>query len=384
MKKLRWGMVGGGPGAGIGAVHRYAAALDEQYQLVAGVFSRDQTKNIAMAESLGIARDRVYPDYRAMADAESKRADGIECVSVLTQNNTHAPVSLAFLARKIHVICDKPMTTSLKDAIEVMQTAEKHGVLFALTYNYSAYPMVVEARHLVRSGAIGAIRLVYAEYAQGTRNRLVEAEGDDKMVWRTNAETGGPSAVLGDLGTHAHHLLRFITGLEVETLSADLTTVVPGRTADDNAFLSLRLQHGGRALFWSSMAATGNGHGLRIRVFGERASLHWDHEAPNELQLRSEAEPYRTLRRGEPYLCDEAKRATRVKIGQPEGYIEAFGNVYLDAANVIRRMAEGGSVDLSNRFFASARDGVVAMQFIELCVESSKRNAAWLAVGREM
>ncbi len=228
-------MVGGGPGAGIGRTHRCAADLDGQYRLLAGAFSRDLAKSRAIGEELGLSPERVYRDFETMAAEESKRSDGIQCVSIVTPNNTHAAISLAFMSRGVHAICDKPMTTSFSDAVKIMESAKDNGVLFALTHNYSAYPMLIEARHLVNSGAVGAIRLVQAEYAQGSRNRLVEAEGDAKMAWRVDREIGGPSTVLGDLGTHAHHLMRFITGLEIESLSADLTTVVPGRKSDDNA-----------------------------------------------------------------------------------------------------------------------------------------------------
>lgn len=378
MEKLRWGMVGGGPGAGIGRTHRLAAGIDGQFELLAGTFSRDIAKSRSIAQELGIAPDRVYADFEAMAAQEAKRPDGIQCVSVVTPNDTHAAISLAYMQRGIHVICDKPMTTSFADALKVMDCERKSGVVFALTQNYSAYPMVIEARHLVKSGAVGKVRLVHAEYAQGSRSRLVEAEGDKQMIWRTNRSIGGPSLVLGDLGTHAHHLMRYITGLEIDELSADLTTVVPGRQSDDNAVINLRLIGGARGMFWASMAATGNGHGLRIRVFGEKASLHWDHEAPNELRMHLEGEPYRLLRRGEPYLSEETKRATRVKIGQPEGYIEAFGNVYLDAANAIRAKIQGRSEDGVPRFYASAKDGAIAMKFIEAATASSSRNASWV------
>jgi predicted dehydrogenase len=378
MQKLRWGMVGGGPGAGIGQTHRYAAVLDGRFDLLAGAFSRDFARSRAIGEELGLSPDRVYPDFESMAAGEARRSDGIQCVSIVTPNNTHAAISQAFMARRIHVICDKPITTTFADAVEIMAAAKSNDVVFALTHNYSAYPMVIEARHLVNSDVIGAIRLVQAEYAQGSRNRLVEAEGDAKMIWRVDREIGGPSTVLGDLGTHAHHLMRFITGLEIESLSADLSTVVRGRKADDNAYINLRFRGGARGQFWSSMAATGNGHGLRIRVFGEKASLHWDHETPNQLEMRSEGQPYQILRRGEPYLSDETKRATRVKIGQPEGYIEAFANVYLSAADAIRAKMAGRKIDGSSHFFASAKDGAIAMKFIEASVLSSGRNAAWV------
>lgn len=376
MGKLRWGMIGGGPGASIGRTHRFAAELDGQYELLAGVFSRDIDKSRSLARELGVAADRVYPDFITMAAEEAKRSDGVQCISIVTPNDTHAPVSIAFMQRGVHVICDKPMTTSFADAVKVLVEAKKNNVVFALVQNYSAYPMVIEARHLVASGRIGKVRLIHAEYAQGSRNRLVEAEGDKQMLWRINRDISGPSMVLGDLGTHAHHLMRYISGLEVEKLSAELTTVVPGRKSDDNAVINVHFQGGARGLFWASMAATGNAHGLRIRVFGEKASLHWDHETPNELRLCFESAPYQTLRRGEPYLSAETQRATRVKIGQAEGYIEAFANIYLDVANAIRNKNKNESADAS-RFYANALDGAIAMKFIEAAVSSSERAAAW-------
>src|SRR5665213_848375 len=256
MQKVRWGMIGGGPGAGIGRTHRLAAGIDGQFELLAGVFSRDATRSQTFAKDLGIAPDRAYADFETMAAQEAKRADGVQCVSVVTPNNTHAAISLTFMQRGIHVICDKPMTTSFADAVKVMDGEKKSSVVFALTQNYSAYPMVIEARHLVKSGAIGKVRLVHTEYAQGSRNRLVEAEGDKQMLWRVDHDIGGPSMVLGDLGTHAHHLMRYITDLEIDELSAELTTVVPGRQSDDNAVINLRLIGGARGVFWASMAAT--------------------------------------------------------------------------------------------------------------------------------
>lgn len=373
-------MVGGGPGAGIGPAHRRAAALDGHFQLTAGVFSRDLARNRAMGEELGLVPDRVYPDYAAMAEAESRRPDGIECVSIVTLNDTHAAASLAFIQRRIPVICDKPMATSLRDALEVEKAARRHGVFFALTHNYSAYAMVAEARHLVSSGELGAVRLVAVEYALGHRSRLVEAEGDAKMAWRVQPAVVGPSTVLADIGTHAHHLLRTITRLEVQSLSAELTTIVPGRKVDDNAYVSLRLSGGARAQMWASMVATGNGHGLRIRVFGEKASLHWDQEQPDDLLVRAEGAPYRTLRRGETYLGEAAKRASRARPGNPAGYVEAFANVYTDAAAAIRALQDGQPADPLARSFATARDGVLGMAFIEAAVESDRRNSAWVDI----
>lgn len=257
------------------------------------------------------------------------------------------------------------------------RAAAEHGVVFALTHNYSAYPMVIEARHQVLSGAIGAIRVVTVEYAHGTRNRLIEAEGDAKMAWRVDPAVAGPSTVLGDIGTHAHHLMRRVTGLEIQALSAELSTMVPGRRADDNAFVSLRFAGGARGQLWASMVAAGNGHGLRIRVFGETGSLHWDQERPDLLVLQADNAPYRVMRRGEGYLCDAARHASRTKAGNPEGFFGAFANVYADAAEVIAARREGREPDPLAASFATARDGVLAMKFIEAAVASSRAGAAW-------
>lgn len=377
MRSLRLGMVGGGPGAGIAPTHRRAARLDGRFELVAGAFSRNAEANRAMGEELAMAPERIYSDFETMAEAEARREDGIECVAIVTRNDTHARASHAFIRHGIDVICDKPMAMSLAEALAVERAAAEKGVLFALTHNYSAYPMVVEARHRVQSGELGALRVVTVEYAHGTRNRLIEAEGDAKMAWRVDAAVAGPSTVLGDIGTHAHHLMRRITGLEVEALSAELSTMVPGRTADDNAWVNLRFQGGARGMLWASMVAAGNGHGLRIRVFGEKASLHWDQERPDELHLRADNAPYHTLRRGEPYLCEAARHGSRTKTGNPEGYFGAFANIYADAAEVISARREGRSPDPNATSFATARDGVLAMKFIEAAVASHRNGGAW-------
>jgi predicted dehydrogenase len=376
-RPLRLGMIGGGPGAGIAPTHRRAARLDNRFELVAGAFSRNADANRAMTVELGIAPDRVYADFETMAAAESRRPDGVECVAIVTPNDTHAAASLAFIRRGVDVICDKPIACSLAEAVAIERAAAEHGVVFALTHNYSAYPMVIEGRHRVDAGELGAIRVVTVEYAHGTRNRLIEAEGDAKMAWRVNASIAGPSTVLGDIGTHAHHLMRRITGLEVEALSAELSTMVPGRAADDNAFVGLRFRGGARGQLWASMVAAGNGHGLRIRVFGEKASLHWDQERPEELQVRADNAPYRTLRRGEAYLCDAARHASRTKTGNPEGYFGAFANVYADAAEAIAARRERRAPSPHATSFATARDGAIAMKFIEAAVESSRHGGAW-------
>ena len=380
MSKLRWAMVGGGPNS-IGRTHRLAANLDGHYELVAGVFSRDSGKNATMGKELGITEDRLYPNFEAMAAAESKRPDGIECVSVITPNNTHVPACLAFLGHAIPVICDKPIGVSSIEAIRLMREVDRRGIPFALTHNYSAYTMVREAQHLVGSGRLGKIRVVQVEYALGSRSSLVEAQGDARFAWRADPAIAGPSTVLGDIGTHAHHLMRTVTGLELEAVSADLGSLVAGRKADDNANVNLRFVGGARGQLWASMVACGIGQGLRIRVFGEQAGLEWHQEHPNELNLRFEYQPNQVLRRGDPWLCERAKRGVRTNRGQPEGYLSAFANVYRDFAEVLAARKAGRAPDPLADSFASARDGVLGMIFIEAAVESSRRNGAWVEAG---
>jgi predicted dehydrogenase len=375
-------MVGGGPNS-IGRTHRLAAGLDGHYELVAGVFSRDPGKNAAMGKELGIAPDRLYADFNAMAAAEAKRPDGIECVTIVTPNNTHVPASLAFLDQKTPAICDKPLAISAAEAVRLMQEVDRRRIPFALTHNYSAYTMVREAQHLVRSGRLGTIRVVQVEYALGSRSSLVEAQGDLRFIWRTDPAVAGPSTVLGDIGTHAHHLMRTVTGLELEAVSADLGSMVPGRKADDNANVNLRFEGGARGQLWASMVACGVGQGLRIRVFGEKAGLEWHQEHPNELYLNSEQQPNQTLRRGDAWLSDQAKRSVRTNRGQPEGYVSAFANIYRDFAEVLLAAKAGRPADPLANSFASARDGVLGMTFIEACVESSRRNGAWVEAGMQ-
>jgi predicted dehydrogenase len=373
-------MVGGGPGAGIAQSHRLAAQLDGHFNIVAGAFSRDPGRNRTMGAELGVAEERIYGDFETMARAESQRADCIDCVTIVAPNNVHAPASLAFIERGVNVVCEKPVALSAAEARQVMLAAERKGVFFALTHNYSAYPMVFEARDRICSGAMGKIRIVQAEYAQGARSRLVEAHGDAKTAWRMDAAIGGPSTVLGDIGTHALHLALRITGLDVAELSADISTMVEGRRGDDNAHINLRFSGGARGHIWASMVANGNGHGLRLRVFCEYGSLEWAQEAPDHLWLRSEDEPSRLLRRGEPWLGAAAKRATRTKSGQPEGYIEGFANIYSDVAEVIRARIDGRPPHPLAASFATAEDGLVGMEFIETAIEASKRGGAWTAM----
>ena len=375
---IRLGMVGGGPGAMIGPTHRIAARMDGRYRLVAGAFSRTPERNRAMGEELALSPDRVYADYRDMAEKERAREDGVEAVAVVTPNDSHVPISTCFLRHGIHVLCDKPLANSLADAETLREVVDESGCVFALTHNYAGYPMVREARARIAAGELGAVRIVQAEYASGTRSRLVEAEGDEKTAWRTNPSIGGPSAVLCDLGVHAHHLLRFITGCEVDAVSASLATVVAGRTSHDDAQVSLRLGGGARGALWASYVAAGNRNGLRLLVCGETGSLEWWQERPEILSLHTLGGSSRRLHRGDAGLSADARAATRVKAGQPEGFLEAFANIYRDVAGWIRTPA--GQRDHAPWPAAGVHDGIAGMRFIEACVASDRAGAAWTEV----
>lgn len=377
-RRLRLGIVGGGPGSNIGETHRQAARLDGRYELVAGVFATDSERSRAFAATLEIAPDRRYGSWEEMAVAEARRSDGIEVVSIMTPNNSHYAIARAFLKQGIDIICDKPLTNELAEALELQKMAHDTGLVFGVTYNYSGYPMVRQARAMVQSGALGEVRLVQVEHASGWASTLLEAEGHKQAAWRTTPAIAGKSTVIGDLGTHAHHLARFVTGLEVSELSAELATLVPGRHADDNAHVKLRFTNGARGLMWVSMVATGNLHGQRIRIYGEKGSLEWVQEQPNELILRPVDGPQQTLARGASYLDPAAQRASRLWPGHPEGFIDAFANLYGDIADAILARRDGYAADPLALTFPTIADGVLGVKFVEAAVESNQQDGRWV------
>jgi predicted dehydrogenase len=313
-----------------------------------------------------------------MAERERARKDGVEVVAIMTPNASHYPIARAFLERGIDVVCDKPLTTGLDDALDLLRLARRTGLVFAVTYNYSGYPMVRQAREMIRSGELGALRLVQVEHATGWASTLLEASGHKQATWRTNPSIAGKSAVVGDLGTHAHHLARFIAGLEVTEVSAELSTVVPGRKMDDNAHVKLRFTQGVRGMMWVSMAATGSLHGQRIRVYGEKASLEWVQEQPEQLLLRPVDGPHRIFSRGCGYLSASAQRASRLWPGHPEGFLDAFANLYRDVADAVLARRDGAPLDRSAVLFPTIEDGVLGMKFIDAVVESHRRDGAWV------
>lgn len=375
--RIRLGMVGGGQGAFIGAVHRLAARMDDQYEFVAGALSADAKKARASGAELGLSPDRIYTDYREMAKAEAKRADGIEAVSIVTPNHVHVPAALAFIEAGIHVICDKPLSLNLKEAKQLEKALAKHpDVIFALTHNYSGYPMIRHAKAMVKAGELGEIRLVQGEYPQDWLTTALEKTGQKQAEWRTDPKRSGAGGCVGDIGTHTYQLMCDVSGLSASELSADLTTFVKGRQLDDNVHVMLRFNNGARGMIWASQVAPGNENGLKIRVYGTKGGLEWTQADPNYLWYTPFGEPKRLITRGGAGSGPAAGRVTRVPPGHPEGYLEGFANVYTEVARAIKAKRAGKKLD-KDVAFPGIADGVAGMAFIEACVTSSDKNGKW-------
>lgn len=373
--RIRLGMVGGGRDAFIGAVHRIAARIDDQYELVAGCFSSSAEKSLASAADLGVPR--AYASFAEMAAREARRKDGIEAVAIVTPNHMHAPVALQFLKRGIHVICDKPLTHTLTEAKRLAKAAEASGVVFALTHNYTGSPMIRQAAAMVKAGELGEIRLVQVEYAQDWLAEPVEESGQKQAGWRTDPARSGAGGSTGDIGTHAFNLANFVSGLRVEELAADLQAFVPDRRVDDNAHVMLRYSGGARGMLWCSQVAAGQENGLRLRIFGTKAGIEWEQENPNHLWVGPLGQPKYRLTRGGAGTGAEAGRVTRVPSGHPEGYLEAFANIYAEAARAIIAHRDGSAVDPAVTF-PGLKEGLEGVAFVDACVRSSARNAAWV------
>ncbi len=378
-RRLRLGMVGGGRDAFIGAVHRIAARLDDRYELVAGALSADPEKARASAADLGLAAERAYGSFAEMAAAEAERADGIDVVAIVTPNHLHYAPAKAFLDAGIHVICDKPLTSTLEDAEALQDLVVSSGLVFGLTHNYTGYPLVRQAREMVAEGALGPIRLVQAEYVQDWLSTPLEETGQKQAEWRTDPARSGPAGCVGDIGTHAFNLARFVTGLELEALAADLQTFVPGRRLDDNAHILLRFAGGARGMLWASQVAPGHENGLRIRIYGEAGGLAWSQEDPNQLIHTPLGEAPRRLTRGGPGLGIAAARATRIPPGHPEGYLEGFAQLYLDLAEQIEARLTGRAPDPAAMLVPRVADGVEGIRFIARSVQSSAEGGTWLS-----
>jgi predicted dehydrogenase len=375
-RKLRYGMVGGGQNAFIGAVHRLAANLDGQIELVAGAFSSDAKNSQLTGEKLFLNPNRVYTTYEEMAEREAALPENerIDFVSIVTPNFLHAPVATTFLKAGFHVVCDKPMTLNLKEAKTLREIVRKTGKVFALTHNYTGYPMVKEARELVRNGKLGRILKIVAEYPQGWLLDKIEDTGQKQAAWRSDPKKAGATCCLGDIGTHAENLGRYITGLQIEELCAEFTTFIPGRKLEDDANLLLRYRGGAKGVLHCSQISCGEENNLNIRVYGTLGSLAWQQEHPNELKFIPKNEPAKILRRGNNYISDAAKKFTRLPFGHPEAFIEAFANIYLEAIAAIRAKIENKKGEFD---FPTVDDGVIGMAFLETAVKSAKSNSKW-------
>ncbi len=376
MARIRLGMVGGGNDAFIGAVHRIASRIDDRYELVAGALSSTPEKARASGEALGLPR--IYDDFKQMAIREARLKNGIDAVAIVTPNHVHYAAAREFLKRGIHVICDKPLTSTLADARKLVKAAESSDALFVLTHNYTGYPMVRQARAMVAAGEIGKVRVVQVEYPQD----WLTVEQDFKQAeWRTDPARSGAGGSTGDIGTHAHNLARFVTGLEVESLAADLEAFVSGRQVDDNGHVMLRFEGGAKGMLWCSQVAPGNENALRIRVYGETGGLEWAQEDPNYLWHTPFGEPKRLITRNGAGAGDAAARMSRVPPGHPEGYLEGFANIYAEAADAIEARREGREPD-SDVLYPTVMDGLRGVEFVDACVRSSARNAAWVKLER--
>ncbi|KIC50856.1 Gfo/Idh/MocA family oxidoreductase [Tateyamaria sp. ANG-S1] len=372
MSRIKLGMVGGGNDAFIGAVHRIASRIDDRFELVAGALSSTPEKSQASGEALGLPR--IYDDFKQMAQREARRKDGIDAVSIVTPNHVHYAAAREFLKRGIHVICDKPLTSTLADAKKLVKAAEDSNALFILTHNYTGYPMVRQAREMIANGDIGAIRVVQVEYPQD----WLTVEQDFKQAeWRTDPARSGAGGSTGDIGTHAFNLACFVTGLEVESLAADLTAFVPERQVDDNGHVMLRFEGGAKGMLWCSQVAPGNENALRIRVYGDKGGLEWAQEDPNYLWHTPFGEPKRLITRNGAGAGDAAARVSRIPPGHPEGYLEGFANIYTEAADAIMATKAGKGVP-ADVLYPTVHDGLKGVQFVSACVKSSARNAAWV------
>lgn len=378
-QRLRLGMVGGGEGAFIGAVHRLAARMDDQYTLVAGALSADPAVCLRSGQQLGLAADRCYASYEAMAAAERARSDGVEVVAIVTPNHLHAPVARAFLQAGIHVVCDKPLCLNLDEALALRQQVKDSGLLFALTHNYTGYPMVRHARALVQAGRLGEIRLVQVEYPQDWLSEKLEDSGQKQAAWRTDPARAGAGGCLGDIGTHAFQLADFVTGIPVTELCAELSRFVDGRRLDDNVQMMLRYANGARGMLWASQVAVGHENGLKLRVYGSRASVEWVQADPNHLFFSELGQPRQTITRGSPAVGMAAQRMTRIPAGHPEGYLEGFANLYTEVALALNARRQGQTVPAEVQF-PDIEDGVKGMAFIETAVQSSQQGGAWVSL----
>lgn len=377
-RRIRLGMIGGGNDAFIGGVHRIAARIDDRFELVAGALSSTPEKSQASGKALGLPR--VYDDFNQMAEAEGQLDDGIEAVAIVTPNHYHAAAAFPFLKQGVHVICDKPLTATIEEAAALEKAVADSESLFVLTHNYTGYPMVRQARSMVQSGDLGTVRVIQVEYPQDWLTSPLENEGLKQAEWRTDPTRSGAGGSVGDIGTHAHNLACFVSGLRVQQLAADLQCFGDGRQLDDNAHVLLRFAGGARGMLWCSQVSPGNENGLKFRIYGEKGGLEWSQEDPNYLWFTPHGDAKRLLTRAGPGANDHAAAVSRIPPGHPEGYLEGFANVYSEAADAIRAVQAGSSRHDAMGLLPGIEQGMDGMAFIQACVTSSADDAAWVTL----
>ena len=370
-KKIKIGFVGGGPSSFIGYTHRLAARFDNRFDFVAGVFSRDKKKSIDFGSSLGLDPSRCYANYSEMAKKESKRSDGIKALGIMTPSGDHYKIAKLFIENKIHIICDKPLTATVEDAIKLQKLVKKNKIVFALTHNYSAYPMLREAKNLVEKGKLGKVLLINVEYPQGYTVGIKKKDEKSTLKWRLDKKMCGPSMILAEIGTHSYHLLRYVTNLEVKEISAEVNSLSPEISVDDNAFLILRMNNKARASIWVSSAATGGENGLKIRVYGNKGAVEWFQDEPNHLKFTELNKSTKIITRASNDVSDFSLKSSRLAAGHPEGFFEAFSNIYTEFADCIL------SNNKTNHTFPNIEDGVKGIKFIFAAKKSSNNNSKW-------
>ena len=373
-KKIRIGFIGGGANSFIGYTHRLAARFDNRFDFVAGVFSKDIKKSILFGQSLGLDKDRCYKNYKEMALKESQRDDGIEALGIMTPSGDHYKIAKPFIENKVHIVCDKPLTATIKDAEKLKKLVEKNKIVFALTHNYSSYPMLREAKEIIKKGKIGDINLINVEYPQGYTVDVKKKNEKKTLKWRLDKNLSGPSMILSEIGTHAYHLLRYVTGLEVDELSAEVNSLSSEITVDDNAFVIMRMNNSARGMIWVSSAATGGENGLKIRVFGNKGAVEWFQDDPNNLKFTEINKPLKIITRASSSVSKFSLTSSRLAAGHPEGFFEAFANIYTEFAEAIHKKI----LKKSEFTFPNIDDGLRGIKFVFAAKKSSNNNAKWL------
>ncbi len=376
-KKIRIGFIGGGPNSFIGYTHRLAARFDNRFDFVAGVFSKDEKKSIEFGKSLGLDQYRCYNNYKTMAKKESERSDGVEAIGIMTPSGDHYKIAKEFIKGNIHIICDKPLTASVKDALALEKLIKKTKIIFALTHNYSAYPMLREAKELVKKNKIGKIKLINVEYPQGYTVAVKKKDEKDILKWRLDKKMCGPSMILSEIGTHAFHLMRYVTGLEVKEVSAEVSSLSDEISVDDNAFITVRMNNKARGSIWVSSAATGGENGLKIRVYGTNGAVEWFQDDPNNLKFTELNVSTKIITRASNSVSNLSIQSSRVAAGHPEGFFEAFANIYTEFADSIIHSNKNKKYKFIH---PSIEDGVKGIKFIFAAKKSSNQNSKWIKI----